>query len=140
MSEVFLGIIAAAVLVMAVIQVAAAVFALRAARQVGATVTRFEQDVKPIVASLQTMSADAAKAASTAAAQVERAGQMVADLSRRVDETAAVVQSSIIAPARDGMAIVQGILAAVGALRQGPPAPRPRRPVPAEEEDPLFIG
>ena len=138
MSDLFLGIIAASVLIMATLQVAAIVFALRAARHVGATVNRLEQDMKPIVANLQTMSADAARAASTAAAQVQRAEQMMADLSRRVDDTAAVVQSSIIGPAREGMAVIHGLLAAFGAFRQKP-QPR-RRPAPAEEEDPLFIG
>ena len=52
--RVFLGIIAVAVLVMAIIQVAAIVFAARAARSVGEAVSRFEQDVRPIVANLQT--------------------------------------------------------------------------------------
>ena len=139
MSDLFLGVIAAAVLIMAIIQVAAIVFALRTARRVGDAVGRLEQDVKPILASVQTLAAEATKAATTAAAQIERAQQLITDLSRRVDDTAAAVQSSIITPAREGMAVVQGLMAAIAAFRQGIAAP-PRRPAAAEEEDPLFIG
>ena len=139
MSDLFLGAIALGVLVMAAIQVAAIVFALRAARRVGDAVSRFESNVQPIVAQLQTIAADAARATSAASAQVERASQMMSDLSRRVDETAAAVQSSIVRPAREGYAIFQGILAAVSALRT-PPRPRTKRPATADEEDALFIG
>lgn len=137
MSDLFLGLIALAVLVMATIQVAAVVFAVRAARRVGDAVSRLEQDVRPIVANLHTMSADAARATSVAAAQVERVEKLVGEVSRRVDETAAAVQSSIVGPAREGYAMIQAVMAALGALRQSGTARK--RPA-AEEEDPLFIG
>lgn len=136
MSDVFLGVIAAAVLIMAVVQVAAVVFALRAAREVGDAVGRFERTMQPIVADLQRISADAARATNVAAAQAEKAAELITSLSRRVDETAAAVQSSLFAPARDGFAMFQGLLAALAAFRQG----SPKRPTAAEEEDALFIG
>ena len=41
--------------------------------------------------------------------------------------------------AREAYAVVEGLLAALMAFRQGP-GPSTRRPTPAEEEDPLFIG
>jgi hypothetical protein len=138
-TDLFLGVIALGVLTMATIQVAAVVFALRAARRVGDAVSRFERDVEPIVANLQSLTAEATRATSVAAAQVERASQMMSDLARRVDETAAAVQSSIVRPAREGYAIFQGILAALAALRTTPPS-RSKRPSAAEEEDALFIG
>jgi hypothetical protein len=138
-SDLFLGVIATAVLIMAIIQVAAIVFALRAARRVGDAVSRFEQNVQPIVSNLQALTSDAARATSVAAGQVERASQMMADLTKRVDDTAAAVQSSIMGPARQGYAIFQGILAALAALRTAAP-PRSKRPASAEEEDALFIG
>jgi alkylated DNA nucleotide flippase Atl1 len=140
-SDLFLGVIAAAVAVMAVIQVAAMVFALRAARRVGDLVTRLEQDVTPLVANLRVVSAEAARAATAASAQVERAGELIAELTRRVDETAAKLQATIVTPARDVMAVVRGIIAAFAAFRTGTEGAAPRqRPAPAEEEDPLFIG
>ena len=140
MNDLFLGLIAAGVVIMATIQVAAVVFAVRAAARVGEAVSRFEQQVKPIVANLHAMSSQAARAASVAAAQVERAEQLIADLTARVDETAAALQSSIIKPAREGLAVVQGIIAALSVFRT-PPSPRPRSTTTLiDEEDPLFIG
>jgi len=61
-SDIFLGIIAVAVLVMAAIQVAAVVVALRLARRVDRFADRVEEDIRPIVASLQALTADAARA------------------------------------------------------------------------------
>ena len=139
MSDLFLGVIAAAVLTMAIIQVAAVVFALRAARRVGEAVSRFEQNVAPIVANLQTITADATKATAVASAQVERATRMMSDLTRRIDETAAAVQASIVGPAREGYAMFQGILAALAAFRSSQGSAT-KRPASAEEEDALFIG
>ena len=142
MSDLFLGVIAGSVVVMAAIQVAAIVFAVRSARRVGDAVSRLEQHVTPIVADLQTISSQAARATSVATAQIERAEQLITDLSRRVEETATALQSIIIRPAREGFAVVQGVIGALSALTQRP-APRPRpRPAQAQadDEDPLFIG
>jgi hypothetical protein len=138
-TDVFLGIIALAVAVMAIIQVAAIVFAARAARRVGDAVSRFEDDVRPIVRNLQVLSAEAARAATAAAVQVDRAERMLGDLSQRVDETLTTIQRTILAPARDGMALLHGIRAALAALRSGRSSHR-TRPSHAEEEDALFIG
>jgi alkylated DNA nucleotide flippase Atl1 len=139
-TEVFLGVIAVAVLVMAIIQVAAIVFATRAARQVGDAMNRFERDVKPIVANLQIVSSEAARVSSAAAAQVQRAEQLMNELTRRVDETAAAFQSGIIGPARELFAVIQGIIAAFGVFRDGGARTTSRKRQPAEDEDALFIG
>ena len=146
MSEVYLGIIAVAVAVMAIIQVAAIVFAARAARSVGDAVSRFREDVRPIVANLQTLSADAARATASATAQVERAQQTVEAVLNRVDavgarveQTVQMLQNGILAPAREGYAIMQAIRAVFSPSRPSRPAPR-TRPVTAEDEDALFIG
>lgn len=138
MTDLFLGIIALAVLVMAIIQVAVIVFAARAARRVGDAVNRLQEDVRPIVMNLQAVSADAARATASLATQVEKTEQMLGDLSRRVDDTVGALQHSILAPARDGLAIIQGLKAALAAFRAGP-RQRPRGNH-VEEEDALFIG
>jgi len=140
-TDLFLGVIALAVLVMAIIQVAAIVFAARAARRVGEAVARLEHDVRPIVTNLQSISADAARATAIAAAQVDRAERVIGDLSQRLDETMTLVQKSIMTPAREGFAILQALKAAFGAFRSGAPHDATRkRPTAAEEEDALFIG
>jgi hypothetical protein len=137
-TDVFLGIIALAVLVMAVIQVAAIVFAARAARQVGEAVQRFEQHVQPIVANLQSVSADAARASAAAAAQVERAGKLMEDLAVRVDQTVSSAQEAILRPARDGLAMLEKLRGIVFGMFGG--RPTERRPSSVDEEDALFIG
>ena len=139
MNDVFLGVIAVAVAVMAVIQVAAIVVAMRAARRVGDAVTRFEADVRPIVTNLKSMSADAAKTASIASAQAQRAEQLINDVTARVNNTVAVVEDTLLGPAREAYAMVQGLLGAFSAFRQAPPSPARRSPT-TEEEDSLFIG
>jgi hypothetical protein len=138
-NDTYLAVIAVAVAVMAVIQVAAIVVAMRAVRRVGDAVSRLEGDLRPIMANLKSMSVDAARTASIAAAQAQRAEQLIGDLSARVNSTAAVVEQAVIAPAREAYAVVQGLMAAVSAFRQGTPSTG-RRPASTEEEDSLFIG
>lgn len=138
LGTVFLGVIAAAVVVIAAIQVAAAVFAARAVRQIHETVTRLEEGMRPIVLNLQAFSADAARAAAGAAAQVDRAGQALDDLARRADEAVRSIQETIVGPAREGLAILHGLKAAVAAFWGGE-APR-QRPAQADDEEQLFIG
>ena len=139
MSDVYLAVIAVAVAAMAVLQIAAVVVAVRMAKRVGEAVSRFEDDVRPIVTSLKAMSADAARTASIASAQAQRAEQLIGDLTSRVNHTVAAVEASVVTPAREAYAVVQGLLGALSAFRQGSPRAS-RRPVAAEEEDPLFIG
>lgn len=139
MSDVFLGVIATAVAVMALIQVAAIVVAMRAARRVGDAVARLENDVRPIVASLKSMSADAARAAHIASEQAQRAEQLISDLTGRVNDTVAAVEATVARPVREAYAMLQGLLGAVAAFRDAPRAPA-RPGASSEEEDPLFIG
>ena len=141
MTDVFLGIIAGAVLVMAVIQVAAIVFAARAARRVGDAVARLESDVRPIVSNLQSISTEASRAMTMAAAQMERAERLMIDVSKRVDDTLATLQKGIMTPAREGFAILQSLKAAFRAFRgDGSRDARHKRSAASEDEDALFIG
>lgn len=143
-AEVLLGIIAAAVAVMAVIQVAAIVAGVRIARRVEQLATDMETSVKPLLANLTVMSAEASKAAALAAAQVERIDRVFGELAVRVDKTLATAQAFISGPAKDGMAIVAGIKAALTALKSIREAARRRGAARAaafeEEEESLFIG
>jgi hypothetical protein len=50
------------------------------------------------------------------------------------------IQRAIVAPARQGFALMAGVRAAVGALKGLGAADRPSRPGTHEDEDPLFIG
>jgi alkylated DNA nucleotide flippase Atl1 len=137
-SEVFLGVIAVATLVMAVIQVAVIVGLQRTARQAQQIMTTVQQEVRPLIATVTAAADEASRTAALTTAQVQKVDRLVTDLARRVDETAAVVQHAIMTPAREGMAIAAGLKAGLAAIR-GFRARRERHRQ-AEEEDSLFIG
>jgi Flp pilus assembly protein TadG len=139
MIDLYLGIIAFAVAIMAIIQVAAVVMAARAVRRVDQLADRLEQDLSPILTNLQALTAEAARASALAAAQVERADRLFTDIAARVDQVLAAVQETLIEPAREGFAWLNGLKAALAAFRELREASR--RPSPAAgEDDALFIG
>jgi hypothetical protein len=137
-TNLFLGIIAVAVLVMAVIQVAAIVFAMSAARRIGQVADRLERDLRPVMSNLQAITSEAARATSLAAAQMERADRMFADLSRRVEQVMAAIPS-LLGPAGKGLAFLNGIKAALAAIHELRRSSR-RGAAHPDEEDALFIG
>ncbi|NUR53851.1 MAG: hypothetical protein HOQ29_05365 [Acidobacteria bacterium] len=137
-SAVFLGIIAVATLVMALIQVGAIVFAARLAAQVQQLASTVQQDIQPLIARANAIAEEASRTATMATAQAQKIDRLVTDLTRRVDETSLVIQEAIITPAREGLAIVAAVKAGLTALRgfrdlRG-------RPGRVEDEDALFIG
>ena len=138
MTNVWLGIIAVAVLVMAVIQIAAIVFAMSAARRIGQVADRLEQNLNPVVSNLHTITSEAARMTTLAAAQVERADRMFADLTRRADQVMAAVPT-LLGPAGKGLAFLNGIKAALAAIHELRRSSR-RGAAHPDEEDALFIG
>jgi predicted PurR-regulated permease PerM len=137
-TNVWLGIIAVAVLVMAVIQVAAIVFAMSAARRIGQVADRLEQNLNPVVSNLQTITSEAARMTTMAAAQVERADRMFADLTRRAEQVMAAVPT-LLGPAGKGFAFLNGIKAALAAIHELRRSSR-RGAAHPDDEDALFIG
>lgn len=138
-TEILLGIIALAVLVMAIIQVGLIVVVVRLARRMEELGTQFQQDVRPVLSQAQSIASDAARATALALAQVERADRVFGDLARRVDDTSIVLQNAILAPARQGRALLAGVVAALGALREAA-IDRRARAAAMDDDDPLFIG
>jgi hypothetical protein len=136
-AEIFLGVIALATLVMAAIQVGAIVFAARVAKRLDRLADQVEHEIKPLLVNLTEVSQNAVRASLLAAAQVERADRLFANVTERVDETFTLVQTAIIAPAREGRAIISAVRAAVAAFRQLRAARARSR---MEDEDALFIG
>ena len=138
-SDVFLGVIAAGTVVMALIQVGAMITALRLSRQAQQVLQSAHQEVRPLIARAQAIAEEASRTVALATTQAQKVDRLITDLSQRVDETAGVLQEAIITPAREGLAIVAAVKAGLGALR-GLRDLRPRNGRHAEEEDPLFIG
>ena len=137
-SETFLGVIALATLVMALIQIGAIIAILRVARQAQQTMADLHRDVRPLIEKATAVAEEASHTATLATVQAQKVDRLLTDLSGRVEQTAAIVQDAIITPAREGMAIVAALKAGLGALRGF--RARPRHGRTADEEDPLFIG
>ena len=140
--EVFLGIIAVAVVVMAAIQVAAIFAGIRLARRVDELATQIDQDFKPLIANLSALTSEAARAASLAAKQAERLDRVFGEMVERVDKTLDAAHEFVTGPARQGMAIMAGVKAVIDSFRGIREASRRRHaPRPAmDEEESLFIG
>ena len=139
-SVVFLGVIAAAVTIMAVVQVGVIVFGARLVRRVDQMASQIDREIKPLLTNLNKVGEEAARAAQLAATQVERVDRLFADVALRVEDTAASLQSAIIAPAREGFALLSGVRAAFAALREVRTASAPARAARHDDEEALFIG
>lgn len=137
-NDVFLGVIAVATLAIAVGQIAVIVVASRAARRVSELAEQFERDLKPFLGHLNAIGSDAARAASLAAAQVERADRLFTDVTLRVEQTLNTVQGTVIGPVREGRALISAFVAAIQAIRELRQNGRARQGR-AEDEDALFI-
>ena len=133
--EIFLGVIALATLTMAIGQVALFVAAGRLAKRVGRLADVVEHEIKPLFAQVNAIARDASRAASLAAAQVERADQVFGDLLGRLETTLNILQGVVALPARQGPALLAAVRAMMGVVR-GRVGRRGGRP---DDEDALFI-
>ena len=138
MNDVFLGIIAVATLAIAIAQIGVMVAAGRLARRMERLTERFEQDVRPLLAHLDAIGRDASRAATLAAAQVERADQVFGDIAARIELALNTLQTILTVPAREGRALVSAFRAALEVVREMRRNGR-RRPGRGDDEDALFI-
>ncbi len=134
-ATVFLGIIAVATLVTAILQVVVLVAAAQLVRRVGRFVDIIEQDVRPIIASIGNIARDASRIASLAAAQVERADQMLSTAVRQIEDLLAHIQALVTNTLREGNALMIGVRAVMAAIR----AFQVRRRRRGEDDEALFI-
>ena len=137
-SHVFLGVIAAATLAIAIVQIGVLVAAGRLARRVDALADQLEHEMKPLFSHLNAIGRDASRAASLATAQVERADQLFSDVAVRIEQALNTLQTTLSAPAREARALVSAFKAAFRVLRDLRTRARSGQPR-AEEEDALFI-
>ena len=137
-SQAFLGVIAGATALMAIVQIGAIVVLARVAGQVQGILTTVRKDIGPLLVRANAIADEASRTATLATAQAEKIDRLVTDLARRVDETSAIIQQAIIAPAREGMAVIAALKAGFGVLK-GLKDVRGRQGG-VDDEDALFIG
>jgi hypothetical protein len=137
-SEIFLGIIAAATVALALVQIGVILVAGLAVRRATKLIATIEEELRPIFGHVNAIARDASRAAALATAQVERADQLFADLAVRVERAMNDVQASIGRPAREGRALMSAFKAAFQAIREMRHSGRGRQ-ARSEDEDALFI-
>lgn len=139
-NQAFLGVIAGATALMAIVQIGAIVVLARVAVQVQGILTTVQKDIGPLLARANAIADDASRTAALATAQAQKIDKMVTDLSRRVDETSAIIQQAIITPAREGMAVFAALKAGFGVLKGLGLRDLRGRQGGVDEDDALFIG
>lgn len=116
-STLLLGVIAAATVVMATVQVGVIVFAARLAQRINRLVDVVEHEIKPTLARMDGMSADVARVTTIASAQAARLDTILAAVATRADDLLSVAHDSVVAPVRHGAAFIMGLRAALLAFR-----------------------
>ena len=138
---VFLGLIALAVSVMAVVQVGVIVYLARVVTRVEQMSQRVEHELGPLVERLTRVAENLQQATSLAAVQVERVDRLLSSATKRAEETMSLVQGAVVGPLREGLAVIAAIRGVVGAFRSfrgGDAGGRSSNRF--DDEDPLFIG
>jgi predicted PurR-regulated permease PerM len=136
-AEASLAVIAVATLTMALIQVSVIIYSWMLARRISRLVTQIEQELKPLADSVNAMARDAARATALAAAQVDRVDKLFGDLTSKIEETASTIQRTVVAPLRNGAAVMAGIRTAISVFQN---LTRGRSRGGTEDDDALFIG
>lgn len=136
MTDVWLGVIAVAVLVMAVTQVAVLIRLSQVAKEAAAATRDLRRELTPLIEKVHRIADDATRVSALALAQVERLDLAVNSTVTRIDETITTVQHAIISPVRQGAAVLAGLKAAMAVFRARQDRGRYHR----DDEDALFIG
>ena len=135
----FMGVIAGAVLAIAMAQILTLWIGLRVMRRVDQVAHRLEKDIQPVIDRVNTVSGDITRATSLAVAQIERADQLFARFAVRADQLMAVGQDAVVEPMRRSAALIQGLRAALEVLRVTPRNARPKSAA-DDGQEALFIG
>mgnify|MGYP000849789410 FL=1 len=144
METVFLGTIAAATVIMALVQVGLIVYGARLAKRVDRLADVIETELKPTLTRMNEMGADMSRATSLAVAQMERADQLFGRLAERLDRVTLVTQDALIEPFRHGSALLEGLKVALSILRGSrgkvDEESSDTKQTVADDEEALFIG
>lgn len=134
-ATVFLGIIALSTLMTAVLQVVLLVAAAQLVRRITTLVGSLDREIRPIIADVSSIARDASRVASLAAAQVERADQLLNLAVGRIEELLSHMQTLVVSTLREGNALMMGVRAVMAAIRAFQGRKR-RRP---DDDEALFI-
>ncbi len=134
-ATIFLGIIALATLVTAVLQVVLLLAGWTLVRRITKFVEDLDRDIRPIISNIGAIAHDASRIASMAAAQVERADQLLTGAVGRLEDLLSNLSGIVLNTLREGNALVMGVRAVMAAIQ----AIRGRRRRRNEDDEALFI-
>ena len=117
MSEVFLGVIAVATLVMALVQLGVLVAGIIAVKRMNEVLARVEDSARPVLAHVDDLVVDATASLAAMRAQLDRVERQAVHVLTRTDQAVQRVQEYVVAPAREGIALAAGARALFGAFR-----------------------
>jgi two-component sensor histidine kinase len=136
----FLGLIAVATVVMAVVQVFLIIVAIRLVKRVDVMSSQVQRELAPLVERLARVADNLQHASGLAGVQVERLDRFFAGASRRADDTMSLVHGAVVGPIREGLAVVAAVRGVVAALRSFRGTKASQAASKFDDEDPLFIG
>ena len=134
-ATVFLGIIAMATLITAILQVVLLVAAAQLVRRIMKFVEDLDREIRPLLGHVTAIARDASRVANLAAAQVERADHLLNDAVVRIEQLLSSLSSVVVSTLREGNALMMGIRAVMAAIR----AFQGRRRRRGDDDEALFI-
>jgi hypothetical protein len=137
LTEVFLAVIALALVVMTAVQLAVLLRMARLARKAAAANEEISRELRPLIAKVHRVADDATRVSALAVVQVERVDQLVASTAAELQQILGVVRASIVEPLRTGSAFVHAMRAAFGFISRSTGSAKPLH---REDEDALFVG
>ena len=140
MNTLFLGLIAAATVIMAVVQVGVILVLVRVAKRVDEVSQRVEREIGPLAERLTKVADNLQHVTSLASVQVERVDRLLSSATRRAEETMGLIQGAVVGPMREGLAVISAIRGVVGAFKSLRGGDGGRGSSRFDDEDPLFIG
>src|SRR5262245_50957852 len=117
MSEVFLGVIAAATLIMALVQLGVVIAGIVAFKRMNEVIARVEESARPMLAHVDELVVDATESLAAVRAQLDRVERQTMHLLTSTDQAVNRVQNYLLAPAKQGIALAAGARALFGAFR-----------------------
>ena len=134
---VFLAIMAVALVVMAVAQIALMIVGLKVARQINTTAEGLRKDLQPLIEKAHLLTDEATRVTTLARLQVERLDRTLSSAAIQLDNTIGIVQGLMSGPLRQGSAAIAAFKAVMSVIRSAQTRKTKTR---EHEEDALFVG
>lgn len=118
--HIFLGIIAVSTLIIAGVQVIILIGWFTVARRINTAISSIEDTAVPLMSRLDAMASEALVTLSSVRDQLGRVEHVSSDVLYRIDQTVNRVQTYVLTPARQGVALLAGARAVMQVLRKSP--------------------